>query len=406
MTKSLLSILPLLFLLFSAKADLVAHYALDETGPSTLVTDCLGNNHGTLIGSATPTKGFPSPHATGNDGSGIRIDLGSSGNKVRALLRDGNGSSNTSVSSPLTLSNGNWYFFALRYDSLNGTCKLTVLKDTGGSITSSNIASATTTNSSLGTNAIPHNTGVFIAADDANAAGSNDFGGALDDFAIFQTGDKFGVLSDADLAEVYNTGALAFDPPAPRPTINSFTANGSDFNSGDSVILNWNVSDASGSVIENLTYNDEHPWPEAPDGGGFSLVRISPANKLPPNNPTSWRSSTDLGGNPGTTDSTTFPGGDLLDYSLQEQALIPIVNGVIVPRNLAADDLIQVLQTSTDLLSWTPLTKPISESPQLPLHPTNLHSLPLDSKTLLPPKSHPPLTLPIKSHSNHPANDL
>ncbi len=280
MTKSLLSFLPLLFLLFSAKADLVAHYALDETGPSTLVTDCLGNNHGTLIGSATPTKGFPSPHATGNDGSGIRIDLGSSGNKVRALLRDGNGSSNTSVSSPLTLSlsNGNWYFFALRYDSLNGTCK--------------------------------------------------------------------------------------------------------------------------------LTYNDEHPWPEAPDGGGFSLVRISPANKLPPNNPTSWRSSTDLGGNPGTTDSTTFPGGDLLDYSLQEQALIPIVNGVIVPRNLAADDLIQVLQTSTDLLSWTPLTKPISESPQLPLHPTNLHSLPLDSKTLLPPKSHPPLTLPIKSHSNHPANDL
>lgn len=282
-----------LILLSPAWSDLVAHYSLDETDPGTdAVTDSLGINHGTLIGSSNPTKNFSAPHGTGynfplrsgfkidpatevrptdqftitwwfrpttlnaydrffetlsgtgNNGSGIRIDLGGSGNKVRALLRDGNGSTNTSVSSPLTLSNGSWYFFALRYDSLDGTCKVTVLQDTQGPITASNISSSTTTNNSLGTAIISHNTGVFIAADDANAAGSNDFGGAMDDIAIFQTGDQFGVLSDAQLAEVYNIGALAFDPPAPRPTINSFSANNTSVNSGDSVTLGWNVTDA------------------------------------------------------------------------------------------------------------------------------------------------------------------
>ncbi|MDF1712746.1 MAG: lamin tail domain-containing protein, partial [Akkermansiaceae bacterium] len=292
-------LLPLLFVnLLPASADLVAHYALDETDTTTsVVQDSLQQNNGVLIGSGSPTKNFTAPHGTGydfplrsgfrvdpapavqpndqftitwwfrpttldafdrfyetlsgtgNNGSGIRIDLGSNGRQVRALLRDGNGTTNTTVTSPLSLTTGAWYFFALRYDSLNNSCKVTVLRDTGGNITASNIASSTTTSTSLGTNAINHNTGVFFAADDVGASGSNDFGGTMDDIAIFQTGDKFGVLSDSDLAEVFNDGALAFDPPAPRPTINSFTANGSDFNSGGSVTLSWDVSDADSVEI-------------------------------------------------------------------------------------------------------------------------------------------------------------
>ncbi|MDA7882343.1 CotH kinase family protein, partial [Akkermansiaceae bacterium] len=264
---------------------------MDEIGAGTVVTDSLGDNHGALIGAGTTTKGFSAPHGTGydfalrsgfsippssavrptdqftitwwfrpttldafdrmyetlagigNDGNGIRIDLGSSpGNKVRALLRDGNGLTNTTVTNPLVLSLGNWYFFALRYDSLDGTCKVTVLQDNGGTIVESAITGATETSTSLGTNAITHATGVFIAADDASAAGSNDFGGAMDDIAIFQTGDAFGVLTDAELAEVYNNGALAFDPPAPLPTINSFSASSTSVNSGDSVTLSWDVA--------------------------------------------------------------------------------------------------------------------------------------------------------------------
>lgn len=281
--------------IFSAsflQADLVAHYALDETGGS-VVTDSFGDNHGEVIGSGSAGQGFAALHGTGynfatrsgfeispapevqptdqftmtwwfrpttldafdrlfetlagtgNDGSGIRVDLGSApGTKVRVLLRDGNGSSNTNVTSPLVLTTGNWYFFALRYDSLGGSIELTILEDTGGNITGSTISSATTSKTSLGTNALTHATGVFIAADEANAAGSNDFGGAMDDIAIFQTGDTFGVLTDAELAEVYNDGALAFDPPTPAPEINSFSATDNTVSSGDTVTLDWNVSDA------------------------------------------------------------------------------------------------------------------------------------------------------------------
>ncbi|MFL2658615.1 MAG: hypothetical protein ACJ0HK_07630, partial [Akkermansiaceae bacterium] len=43
--------------------------------------------------------------------------------------------------------------------------------------------------------------------------------------------------------------ALAFDPPAPRPTINSFTANLSGFDSGDSVVLRWDTTAADSVEI-------------------------------------------------------------------------------------------------------------------------------------------------------------
>ncbi|HBF17845.1 MAG TPA: hypothetical protein DDW37_09425, partial [Verrucomicrobiales bacterium] len=175
-------------------ADLVAHYALDETDPGTsVVQDSLQQNNGLLIGSSSPAKDFKALHGTGYDfplrsgfrvnpspevqptdqftitwwfrpttlnafdrfyetlsgtgknGSGIRIDLGGNGRQVRALLRDGNGSTDTAVTSPLTLTAGAWYFFALRYDSLNNFCKVTVLRDTGGDITASRISASTTT---------------------------------------------------------------------------------------------------------------------------------------------------------------------------------------------------------------------------------------------------------------------
>ena len=292
----------------NARADLVAHYALDETDPgNNTVTDSLGLNHGTIISPGNVTKGLPGPHGavydfglrggvnippaseirpddqftitwwfrpttlnafdrlyeslagTGNDGNGIRIDLGSSGDNLRALLRDGNGSTNTTVIHPLDLNTNIWYFFALRYDSLDGSCRVTVMPITGGDVTAGDITSATTTNTSLGTNAISHATGVFIAADDAGAAGSNDFGGAMDDIAFFQTGDTFGVLSDADLAAVYNDGALAFDPPAPKPTISSFSADATEVASGSTVTFSWDVADADTIEIDQGIGNVANP---------------------------------------------------------------------------------------------------------------------------------------------------
>lgn len=276
-----------------SRGDLVAHYGLDETDPgSSVVADSLLQNEGVLIGSSNPTKNFTSPlgtgynfptasgfrinpapevqptdqftitwwfrpttrtsfdrlyetlSGTGNNGSGIRIDLGSTGTNLRCLLRDGNGSTNTTVQHPLNLNSGVWYFFALRYDSINGLCEVTVLQDPGNDISATEIAAATSSTTSLGTNALTHNTGVYIAADDPNPTGNNDFGGAMDDIAIFQTGDQFGVLSNADLAAICNDGALAFDPPPSPPTIVAFVALDGQITSGETARLGWNVSDA------------------------------------------------------------------------------------------------------------------------------------------------------------------
>lgn len=279
--------------LVSLRADLVAHYGLDETDSgSSVVTDSFQRNNGQLIGNGNPSKNFTSPLGTGynfpttsgfrippapevqpsdqftitwwfrpttlssfdrlyetlagttNTGSGIRIDLGSTGRNLRCLLRDGNGSTSTNVQHPLTLFAGRWYFFALRYDSLNRSCQVTVLQDPGADILAANISSATTSTTALGTNALPHNTGVFIAADEASANGNNDFGGSMDDIAIFQTGDQFGVLSDADLASICNEGALAFDPPPSPPEIISFSAQNTNLSAGESTVLEWNVNDS------------------------------------------------------------------------------------------------------------------------------------------------------------------
>ena len=119
---------------------------------------------------------------------------------------------------------------------------------------------------------------------------------------------------------------------------------------------------APGTIIENFNFDDSFPWPEASDGEGFSLVRISPFSQLDPSLPSSWRTSTTAGGNPGESDATTFPGGDLISYALREKELTPTTTGIKVPKNLAADDLVQEVQTSTDLENWATLSNPSQES--------------------------------------------
>ena len=291
----------------SAQADLVAHYALDEpAGSGDTVIDSLGSNDGTLIGAPHVTREVPSflpalgtayefglrgganlgtgeevrpvdqftmtwwmrpttlnsfdriyetLAGTGNNGNGIRIDLGANpGDRLRVLLRDGNGASSTQHTHSRNLrTDGTWYFIGVRYDSTAGdgsALKITVLP-AQASATASSIADATQSPASLGTGPIDlHASGAFLAADDAGASGANDFGGALDDFAIFQTGDTFGVLSDADLAAVFNRGALAFDPPEPLPLINSFRSSTQAISSGAAVTLSWEVSHADTLSIE------------------------------------------------------------------------------------------------------------------------------------------------------------
>ena len=115
--------------------------------------------------------------------------------------------------------------------------------------------------------------------------------------------------------------------------------------------------DAQGEIIESFKYDDKEPWYESSDGDGPSLVRIDPKSIFDPNLNTSWRSSANDGGNPGTFDNTQFEGDELIKYAFNDFATqqIEIQNGYIIfnyQKNLLADDITVIPQKSNDLQKW------------------------------------------------------
>jgi hypothetical protein len=152
--------------------------------------------------------------------------------------------------------------------------------------------------------------------------------------------------------------------------------------------------DASAAIIQSFTYNDQSPWPEGPDGDGFSLVLIDPSQSPVPDHalPFNWRASTVSGGTPGRPDGTTYvewkaangvptPETDrdidddgrsnFVEYfegtdprsadSSPVAARIESfdVGGAVgnyfvfrIRRNLAADDVLVTAELSADLVTW------------------------------------------------------
>lgn len=72
-------------------------------------------------------------------------------------------------------------------------------------------------------------------------------------------------------------------------------------NAGENITL----LTVSGDTIFSITYDDKYPWPEQPDGSGYSLVtkEINPTGNL--NDPNNWRASYQIHGSPGKDDLPT-----------------------------------------------------------------------------------------------------
>ena len=92
-------------------------------------------------------------------------------------------------------------------------------------------------------------------------------------------------------------------------TIGGDTYGGRLSNDGEQLIL----LDANDSVIRSFTYNDQLPWPAEADGSGSTMVLIDPATN--PNHAlaTSWTSSADENGAPGSAADYGFTGLELAD---------------------------------------------------------------------------------------------
>lgn len=109
------------------------------------------------------------------------------------------------------------------------------------------------------------------------------------------------------------------------------------------------LDDTDGSTIAELLFDNNLPWPTEPDSLGHSLVYIAGD----PDQPSSWRSSTSPGGNPGSSDSVPYSGGSLQTYALAEEPVFDLSSMTFsVQTNSGADGVILTPQWSTDLETW------------------------------------------------------
>ncbi|MFT5410081.1 MAG: hypothetical protein ACI9NC_002808 [Verrucomicrobiales bacterium] len=144
------------------------------------------------------------------------------------------------------------------------------------------------------------------------------------------------------------------------------------------------LSFGAGSTIRDFVYDDELPWPTAPDVSGYSLVLIDPESLPDHSVASNWRSSTAPGGNPGSSDAALpFSGvagadddndglvallehalggddGDPASAAYPKVSVEPLEVGnaiddyllIRIQRDLAAEDLIISAEISSDLINW------------------------------------------------------
>ena len=141
---------------------------------------------------------------------------------------------------------------------------------------------------------------------------------------------------------------------------------------------------ANNSVIADFTYGVIEPWPVASNGGGYSLVLNNPTGNPNYAAGLAWRSSPQIGGSPGLTNTVAFtgsPGGDtdkdgltdFMEYALgsswttassraetscafiQDPPFAPLGTYLqfSFPRNLWADGVIYTPEQCTALSGWS-----------------------------------------------------
>ncbi|HTD86552.1 MAG TPA: lamin tail domain-containing protein, partial [Candidatus Binatia bacterium] len=76
------------------------------------------------------------------------------------------------------------------------------------------------------------------------------------------------------------------------------------------------ITNILGTRLFSVEYKDSGRWPLTPDGRGFSLVSRNPNANANPNNPSSWRASTNPNGSPGADDPAPTAAGIVINEAL------------------------------------------------------------------------------------------
>ncbi|MEN8871815.1 MAG: lamin tail domain-containing protein [Akkermansiaceae bacterium] len=146
----------------------------------------------------------------------------------------------------------------------------------------------------------------------------------------------------------------------------------------------------NGEVIRTLRYNDRAPWPEEADGNGRSLVLIEPNSNPDHQLPESWQAGFQIGGTPGAGEGLAFTGevladedGDgfsaLLEFVLgtSDEVKDDAVNAVLldtsgllnVQRRSGIVGVDVVIESSTDLVTWTSAAGALQFNEEVPVSP-------------------------------------
>ena len=158
---------------------------------------------------------------------------------------------------------------------------------------------------------------------------------------------------------VSNIDAFQIRYPGVSSSLIAGEFSGSLSNGGEQITLQ--ASD--NSVVRDFTYDDKSPWPESPDGDGFSLTLIDPDGDPDHTDPFSWRASVTIGGSPIGSDATSFSGnalddldGDglkaLIEYLLGTSDTVPsgAVGPAVAAQNLNVDTVADDYLTITVVL--------------------------------------------------------
>jgi lamin tail-like protein len=215
-----------------------------------------------------------------------------------------------------------------------------------------------------------------ISADGCDLSGVKVIQGVTFDFASAPLNARF-LEPGARVVIVANTAGFSSRlNPGATPLI-AGTYSGVLKNSGETLTL----VDASNAVIKSFAYADSAPWPEDADGGGRTVVLNNPFANPDHTLANNWRPSAGLNGTPGSSDTAPLPSdlfGDddgngfsnLYDYALGMGGHLSLTTDLFTPplgvsenyfyfrhpRSLLADGVKLQIESSTNLLDWTPLS--------------------------------------------------
>jgi hypothetical protein len=114
----------------------------------------------------------------------------------------------------------------------------------------------------------------------------------------------------------------------------------------------FSLEDQEGNALWTMAYADAAPWPSGTDGEGRSFVYVGGDAT----DPSSWRPSVEVGGNPGTSDRVPYSEGEgLANYVIGGQEVTLGEASIVrfeVLLNPGADDVELTPEWSSNVAGW------------------------------------------------------